>query len=58
MEFFDVIKARRSVRLYTEESVPEEVIQKAIDSALIAPNSSNLQCWEIYWVQNSEKNKP
>ena len=45
MEFFEVVKARRSVRQYTEEPVPEEVIQKALDAALIAPNSSNLQSW-------------
>ena len=39
MEFFDVISRRRSVRTYTNEVVPPEVIQKAVDAALIAPNS-------------------
>jgi len=55
MEFFDVIRARRSVRKYTAKPVPEEVIEKALDAALLAPNSSNMQTWEFYWVRTPEK---
>ena len=55
MEFFDTIKARRSIRKYTAKAVPEEVIEKALDAALLAPNSSNLQTWEFYWVRSPEK---
>lgn len=55
MEFFEVIKARRSVRKFQSEPVPEEVIEKALGAALLAPNSSNLQAWEFYWVRSSEK---
>jgi nitroreductase len=56
MEFEQVIKTRRSVRKYTDESVPDSVIEKALEHALLAPNSSNLQPWEFYWV-DSETNK-
>ena len=52
MDFFEVVKARRSIRRFTDEKVPEDVIRKAIDAALIAPNSSNMQMWEFYWVRN------
>lgn len=55
MNFFDVINTRRSVRRYTDTSVPDEVIQKALDAATKAPNSSNLQPWEFYWFKSSLK---
>ena len=55
MEFFETVKTRRSIRKYTQTPVPCEVIQKALDAALLAPNSSNLQTWEFYWVRSKEK---
>ena len=55
MNLFDVIETRRSVRKYLNQPVPREVIDKAIQAALLAPNSSNLQPWEIYRVTNKEK---
>lgn len=55
MDFFEAIKARRSVRKYKKQPVPDEVINKALDAALIAPNSSNLQPWEFYWVRSEDK---
>jgi len=55
MDFFDALNKRRSVRRYTPTPVPDTVIQKALDAALKAPNSSNLQPWEFYWVKSPEK---
>jgi nitroreductase len=55
MEFFETIETRRSVRKYLSEPVPREVIEKALSAALLAPNSSNLQPWEIYWVRDAGK---
>ncbi len=52
MEFFDAVRARRSVRRYQPSPVPELVIEKAFDAALLAPNSSNMQPWEFYWVRS------
>jgi nitroreductase len=57
MDYFETIEKRRSVRKYLNEPVPRPVIEKAIEAALLAPNSSNLQPWEFYWVRNSEKKK-
>jgi len=36
MKFFDAIEKRRSVRRYTSKSVPDEVVEKALDAALKA----------------------
>lgn len=50
--FADILQARRSVRVYDDRPVPESVIRQALEWALLAPNSSNLQCWEFYWVKH------
>jgi nitroreductase len=57
MDFFEAVERRRSVRLYTPELVPAQVVDKAINAALLAPNSSNMQTWRIYWIKNSDKKK-
>ena len=56
-DFFDLVKKRRSVRKFSNENVPDEVIIKALKSALLAANSSNLQPWEFYWVKDKNKKK-
>jgi nitroreductase len=53
--FENILHNRRSVRVYTDEKVPEEVMQKVLDYALMAPNSSNLQPWEFFWVRSAVK---
>ncbi|MFP5491912.1 MAG: nitroreductase family protein [Bacteriovoracia bacterium] len=55
--FDAILAARRSVRVYGPEPVPAEVIRHALSAALLAPNSSNLQCWEFQWVKSLEKKR-
>lgn len=55
MDFFDTIKRRRSIRRFSGDTVPDPVVEKALEAAVWAPNSSNIQCWNFYWVQNPEK---
>ena len=57
MDLFEAISKRRSIRKYTDETVPDEVIQKALDAAILAPNSSNTQTWDFFWVKSEEKKK-
>ena len=54
-EFDKIILNRRSVRFYTEEKIPAEIVEKVLDWGLLAPNSSNLQPWEFYWVKDPNK---
>jgi nitroreductase len=56
-EFVKVVTSRRSVRLFDATPVPEDVVQNAINMALIAPTSSNLQQSEFYWVRSTDKKK-
>lgn len=53
--FANIIHNRRSVRVYTNQRVPREIMEEVLGWGLLAPNSSNLQPWEFYWVQNPAK---
>jgi nitroreductase len=55
MDFFEAVSRRRSVRNYSSKLVPNDVIERALDAALIAPNSSNMQTWRIFWVRDPGK---
>lgn len=55
--FSNILNNRRSVRVYKDEKVPDDVVQKCLDAALLAPNSSNLQSWEFYWIHSDEAKK-
>lgn len=54
-EFRKVVENRRSVRVYDGTPVPESVMRDCFELALLAPNSSNMQPWEIHWVRSAEK---
>ncbi|MGI9516593.1 MAG: nitroreductase family protein [Pirellulaceae bacterium] len=54
-EFEKVVRSRRSTRVFTDDPVPEEIMRRCLDLTLLAPNSSNLQPWEFYWVRDPEK---
>lgn len=53
-EFRKLVEARRSVRKYTEEQIPDDIVNDCLDLALLAPNSSNLQPWEFYRIKNAD----
>jgi nitroreductase len=57
VDFFEVIEKRRSIRKYTNEAVPSDVIEKAMAAAIKAPNSSNTQTWNFYWVVSEDNKK-
>jgi nitroreductase len=53
-EFKKVVESRRSVRVFTDEKIPENDVRDCIKMALLAPTSSNLQQWEFHWVRTPE----
>jgi nitroreductase len=54
MDFFDLVKARRSVRKYKSEPVSKETILKLLDCANWAPSASNRQPWEFIVVHEAK----
>ncbi len=57
MEFYEVIRTRRSIRSYRADPVPEESLRRVFEAARIAPSGSNRQLWKFYVVKNPEKRK-
>jgi len=55
--FKAVVESRRSVRVYDETTIPESIMRECLRLALLAPNSSNLQTWEFYWIRDEVKKK-
>ncbi len=53
--FERVVRARRSVRVFEPEPIPEEVLGRCLDLALLAPNSQNLHPWEFVHVADPTK---
>jgi nitroreductase len=53
----ELFKARRSIRQWTSEPVPEELLLKAVEAATWAPNSGGKQPYHCYIITNSEKIK-
>jgi nitroreductase len=49
MQFEDVIRGRRSIRAYTTEPVPQDLVREILDEARWAPSSRNTQAWNV-WV--------
>jgi nitroreductase len=54
MDFFDLVKARRSIRKYKSEPVSKENILKLLDCANWAPSASNRQPWEFIVVNEAK----
>jgi len=55
MEFFDVIENRHSVRAYTDDPIPEEVLGRLLEAARKAPSANNKQPWKLVVVSDQTK---
>lgn len=50
--FLDTIRLRRTVREFSRDPVPDEVIELAIEAASLAPSGANLQPWKFVVVRD------
>jgi len=48
----NLIKSRRSVRVWQNKEVPEDLLLKAIELATWAPSGGNQQNWRFYIIKN------
>lgn len=53
--FKEILADRRSIRVYDKEPIPEGIMREVLQDATLAPTSSNLQTFELYWVRDSKK---
>ncbi len=55
--FYSLMKKRRTVRDFSNESIPIKVIEKALLTAGTAPNGANMQPWHFVVVREQELKK-
>lgn len=54
MELFESIKHRRSVRKYSQETIPDERIEKVIQAGLLSASGRSIRPWEFIIVRSKE----
>jgi nitroreductase len=57
VEFFHVIRNRRSVRIFTNQSVEQDVLSPVLKAIQSAPTAGNLQAYQVYVVESPDKIK-
>jgi len=50
MDLLDAITARKSIRAFRPDPVPQSVLQELLEAAIRAPSSMNTQPWEFFVV--------
>lgn len=55
MDFFEVIKRRRSVRAYTSQEIDAQTLQTILQCANDSPSAGNLQAYEVVVVRDQHK---
>ncbi|MFG5381866.1 nitroreductase family protein [Yoonia sp. R2-816] len=55
--FKKTVHGRRAIRIFDGVPIPENVMRDCLQDAILAPSSSNLQCYEIYWVRDDDMRK-
>jgi nitroreductase len=50
----EIITGRRSIRRYTSDEVPEQVLQDILAAMRWSPSWANTQCWEIVVVRDQQ----
>jgi nitroreductase len=54
MGVFEIIRKRRSIRLYEEKLVEQEKLNRVLEAGRLAPSADNRQPWRFIVVTNDE----
>ncbi len=57
MDILNLLKSRRSVRLYQDKPVPQELLLQILEAGRWAPTGANLQPWHFIVVTDPETRK-
>jgi nitroreductase len=55
MDYFEVVKSRRSVRAFQTQPVEEEKIRRIIETVNLAPSAGDLQAYKIVVVKDPKR---
>ena len=51
MDVFSAIQQRQSIRKFKDEDIPQDLLDKILESATLAPSGKNKQPWKFYVVR-------
>lgn len=57
MDVLELIKARRSVRSFTDEAVSDDVLSQLVEAGCWAPSGSNAQAWQFVVLRDRDQMK-
>ena len=57
MNTLEAIEARRSIRKFKDEPIPEEMLQTALRAAILAPSAKNRQPWRFVIVRQDRRSE-
>lgn len=52
-EFYELLNRRRTVRDFSDEEIPFEIIERVIETASTAPSGANMQPWRFVVVKDA-----
>ncbi len=53
LDFYEVLRTRRSVKSYKKDPIPEEILNRVLEAARVAPSGSNRQPWKFILVKDN-----
>ncbi|MDR0306858.1 MAG: nitroreductase family protein [Chitinispirillales bacterium] len=54
MDFYDVVKSRRTIREFCDKKVDKEIIERILSAGLMAPTNDHLRNWEFVVILEKE----
>ena len=54
MDFYEVIKTRKTIRDFSEKRVDKEIIERVLSAGLMAPTNDHLRNWEFVVITEKE----
>jgi nitroreductase len=55
MNTLEAIAARRSIRTFRDQPIPDDILQQVLHAATLAPSGKNRQPWRFYVVQGEAR---
>ena len=54
MEFYEVVKSRKTIRDFTEKKVDKKTIERILSAGLMAPTNDHLRSWKFIVITDKE----
>jgi len=55
IDFLKLVKSRRSIRRFSGEKIPKEILRNILEATKYTPSAGNLQSWKCYIITDQKK---